>query len=233
MTMQTDLTPHADINELLDLLLARIQGILGKKLIGLYVFGSLVTGDFDYGCSDIDLVAAISADLDEKEFESIKKMHADIALTHKKWDDRIEAGYIAVANLKKATLHCKIALISPGEPFHVKEAENDWIINRYVLREKGLTLFGPAPKTLVNPIAKEDMMQALQELMKEWGEWIKHTEVLHSRKYQAFAILTMCRALYTFKTGEFVSKKQAASWAGRELPEWSALIRRALVWREA
>ncbi len=233
MTTQTDLTPHADINELLELLLARMQGILGKKLIGLYIFGSLVTGDFDYESSDIDLVAALSADLDEKELESIKMMHADIALTHKEWDDRIEAGYISIANLKKATLSCKIALISPGEPFHVKETENDWIINRYVLREKGRTLFGPAPKTLVDPIAKEDLMQAFQELMKEWREWIKHTEVMRSRNYQAYVILTMCRALYTFKTGEFVSKKQAASWAEKELPEWSSLIRRALIWREA
>src|SRR5947209_587760 len=233
MTMQIDLTQHVDINELLELLLGRIQAILGKKLIGLYIFGSLVTGDFDYESSDIDLVVALSADLDEKEFESIKMMHADIALIHKKWEGRIEAGYLSVANLKKPTLHCTIALISPGEPFHVKETENDWIINRYVLREKGRVLFGPAPKTLVDPIAKEDLMHAFQELMKEWREWIKHTEVLHSRNYQAFVILTMCRALYTFNTGEFVSKKQAALWAEKELPEWSSLIRRALVWREA
>lgn len=233
MTTQTDRTPHADINELLELLLSRIQTILGKKLIGLYIFGSLVTGDFDYESSDIDLVVALSADLDEKEFESIKMMHKDIAHTHKKWDGRIEAGYLSVANLKKATLRCKIALISPGEPFHVKETENDWIINQYVLREKGCTLFGPAPKTLVDPMAKEDLMQAFQELMKEWREWIKHTEVLRSRNYQAFVILTMCRALYTFKTGEFVSKKEAASWAEKELPEWSSLIQRALLWRDA
>jgi predicted nucleotidyltransferase len=233
MTTQTDLTPHTDINELLELLLARIQGILGKKLIGLYIFGSLVTGDFDYESSDIDLVAAISADLDEKEFESIKMMHVDIALTHKKWDDRIEAGYLSVANLKKATLSCKIALISPGEPFHVKETENDWIINRYVLREKGRTLFGPAPKTLVDPIAKEDLMQAFQGLMKEWREWIKHTEVMSPRNYQAYVILTMCRALYTVNYEEFVSKKEAALWAEKELPEWSSLIQRALLWREA
>src|SRR5438552_2138897 len=127
MLMQTDPTPYADINELLDLLLAWMQSILGKKLIGLYVFGSLVTGDFDYASSDIDLVAAISADLDEKEFESLKVMHADIALNHKQWDDRIEVGYLSVENLQKSTLQGKIALISPGEPFHVKEPGNDWI----------------------------------------------------------------------------------------------------------
>lgn len=230
MTMQIDATPFADINELLELILSRTQGILGKKLIGLYIFGSLVVGDFDYESSDIDLVAAITAELDENEFERLKMMHTDITLNNKTWDDRIEIGYISVENLKKSQPHFTIALISPGEPFHVKEADTDWIINRYVLREKGITLFGPAPQTLVEPIAREELIQAVQEQAKEWREWIHHER---SRNFQAFAILTMCRALYTVKTGEFVSKKQAALWAEKELPQWSSFIQHALLWREA
>jgi hypothetical protein len=43
----------------------------------------------------------------------------------------------------------------------------------------------------------------------------------------------MCRALYAFKNGEQVSKKQAALWAQKELPQWSPLITAALSWREA
>ena len=35
------------------------------------------------------------------------------------------------------------------------------------------------------------------------------------------------------RTGERVSKRQAALWAQEELPEWSGLIRSALAWREA
>ena len=53
------------------------------------------------------------------------------------------------------------------------------------------------------------------------------------RKEQSYAILAMCRALYTHKNGEQVSKRQAALWAQAELPEWSELIQNALVWREA
>lgn len=230
MMIQTDPTAYTDINELLELLLSGMQKILGEKLIGLYIFGSLVVGDFDYESSDIDLVAAISAELDEHEFERLKMMQADIVRNNKKWDDRIEIGYISVENLKKSKPHFTIALISPGEPFHVKEADTDWIINRYVLREKGIALFGPSPKTLVDSISKEELIQAVQEQAKEWREWIHHDR---QRNFQAFAILTMCRALYTFKTGDFVSKKQAALWAEKELPHWSSLIQNALLWREA
>jgi hypothetical protein len=42
----------------------------------------------------------------------------------------------------------------------------------------------------------------------------------------------MCRALYAYKNGDQVSKKQAALWAENELPEWSKLIQNALQWRE-
>ncbi|MDQ2903096.1 MAG: DUF4111 domain-containing protein [Chloroflexota bacterium] len=233
MTTQTEPTPYTDINALLALFLERMQTILGPKLIGLYVFGSLVTGDFDYESSDIDLVAALAADLDDKELERIRTMHVDIALAHKQWDNRIEVGYLSLESLKKSTAHGKIALISPGEPLHVKESGADWIINRYVLREKGATLYGPAPKTLVEPISKQERLRALQELLQEWRGWITATEHLRSRPYQAFMIVTMCRLLYTFKTAELVSKKQAALWAEQEMPEWSSLIQRALAWRAA
>ena len=56
---------------------------------------------------------------------------------------------------------------------------------------------------------------------------------LPDRKGQAYAILTLCRALHLHRTGEKASKRQAALWAQEELPEWSGLIRSALAWRTA
>lgn len=56
---------------------------------------------------------------------------------------------------------------------------------------------------------------------------------MHSRKAQAYAILTMCRALYTLKYGEQVSKNHAALWVQQEFPEWASLMQNALSWREA
>jgi predicted nucleotidyltransferase len=229
--MQTDPTPYAEINQLLELLLSGIQKILGEKLVGLYLYGSLVTGDFDHGSSDIDLIAALSSGIDDKDFTHLQKMHNDFANKHKQWDDRIEVCYISVAALRTVKSHTSIvANISSGEPFHVKETRKDWLIDWYVVREKGITLFGPSPKTLIEPISKEEFMQAVQEQMKAWGEWVHD---MHKRKEQAYAILTMCRVLYAYKNGEQVSKKQAALWAMNELPEWSSFIQNALMWREA
>src|SRR2546430_15367777 len=93
-------TPYADINELLNILLSQIQAILGKKLVGFYLYGSLVWGDFDYLISDIDLLAATTSDVDNEEFHALNKMHDDFATKYKKWDDRIEVQYLSLYGLK-------------------------------------------------------------------------------------------------------------------------------------
>ena len=65
------ITPYPEIEKLLSDLLYQMQRILAKNLIGSYLYGSLVTGDFDLEVSDIDLLAATSFDIDDKEFERL------------------------------------------------------------------------------------------------------------------------------------------------------------------
>lgn len=229
--MQTDPTPYADINELLELLLSGMQKILDEKLIGLYLYGSLVIGDFDPNISDIDLVAALSSEIDDKEFDELQKMHIDFANQHREWNDRIEVCYISLAALGTVkTRTSKIANISPGEPFHIRESIKEWLTDWYLIREKGITLFGPSPKTIIEPISKDEYIQAVRARAKARDEWIHD---IHNRKSQVYAVLTMCRALYALKYGEQVSKKKAASWAEKEFPEWASVIQNDLLWREA
>lgn len=222
-------TPYVDINSLLAELLTGMQAILGTKLVALYLYGSLVTGDFDHEVSDIDLLAATAADIDDNEFVALQTMHHDFATRHREWDDRIEVAYLSVAALKTfRTQVSKIAVISPGEPFHFKEAGKDWLMNWYVVREKGVVLFGPPTYELIEPITKDEFLQAVREHAQAWREWVQYAR---ARKAQAYAILTVCRAFYTLRNGESVSKKRAAIWAAHELPECSSLIQSALVWR--
>jgi hypothetical protein len=55
---------------------------------------------------------------------------------------------------------------------------------------------------------------------------------LRGGEYQAFAILSMCRALYTLDHGTVVSKPVAARWAQEALgARWAGLIEQALTWR--
>ncbi|MBA2276922.1 MAG: DUF4111 domain-containing protein [Chloroflexia bacterium] len=226
-------TPYAEVNDLLDILRSSLDEILSGKLVGLYAFGSLVTGEFDPDLSDIDLAAAIAADLDDTEYARLETMHAAIAQANPRWDDRIEVGYISVELLRSFDPRDCIAVISPGEPFHRRAANDSWLFNLRVLREHGLTLSGPPPRSLISPIASDDLARALGGAMRMWRAWLPDAEPVMHAKPQAYVILTMCRALYAHQHAAFVSKREAARWAAPELPEWSSLIRDALAWYDS
>lgn len=225
------ITPYPEIEKLLSSLLYQMQRILDKNLIGLYLYGSLVTGDFDLEISDIDLLAVTSFDIDDKEFEQLRNMHSDLIAQNPNWDGRIEIQYLSANALQTfKTQRSQIAVISPGEPFNIKDAGIDWLINWYIVRKKSVTLFGPSPQILIPPISKEEFLQASREHAKDWVEWANQPR---DGKGQSYVILTMCRALYASQNGEQASKKQAALWAQEKFPQWTLLIQKALVWRAA
>src|SRR3712207_2269106 len=124
------ITPYADIDEILHTLRSQIQQTLGEQLVGLYLYGSLVTGDFDPDISDIDLLAVTRAQIDDPEFERLDVMHTAFVAGHPVWNDRIEIAYLSQPALETfRSQSSPIAIISPGEPFHFKEAGKDWLIN--------------------------------------------------------------------------------------------------------
>jgi hypothetical protein len=210
---------------------ARIQTILGDRLTGLYLYGSLVTGDFDPALSDIDLLAATDGDLRDDDFSRLERMHAEFARERPEWDDRIEVAYLAVAGLQTfRAQRSPIAVISPGEPFHFKDAGLDWLVNWYVVRERGVTLAGPPPRQLIAPIAKDEYLSGVRDYAREFRQRVAQPL---PRRSQSYAILTLCRAYHTLKTGELASKTRSARWAENEWPAWASLIQQALVWRSA
>ena len=222
-------TPYADIDALLSNLLGRMQRVLGDKLTGLYLYGSLVTGDFDHAISDIDLLAVLKSGLNAREFDGLLQMHDGFAAENPFWHGRIEVAYLPSAALKTFRSQVsKIAVISPGEPFHTKDAAREWLMNWWMVREHGVTLFGPLPGTLIDPISREEFLQNVREHTVLWGEWIEENRALPP---QSYVIITACRALYAISHGEQASKKRAARWAQARYPQWAGLIGDALSWR--
>src|SRR5713226_9801900 len=141
-----------------------MQHIFGDRLIGLYLYGSLVWGDFDHDTSDIDLLAATASDVEQKEFGLLKQMHADIAVKHPQWNNRIEVQYYSLEGLKNFKSEARSMVnISPGEPIHIIQAGKEWLMNWHFVQDYGVTLFGPTPKTFIEPVSNAEFMQAVRQ----------------------------------------------------------------------
>jgi len=224
-----DATLNDQIEPLLDDLLVGIKSALGPKLVGLYLYGSLVSGGFLPDVSDLDLLAAMAGEVEASDLDPLREMHDRVARRHPAWENRIEVAYLSLAGLRTFTEHrSPLAIISPGEPLHLIDAGSDWLMNWYLVREGGRTLFGPPPATLIAPIAKAAFVESIRELARQSGVW---TDRLGTRGPLAYAVLTMCRALLLHRRGEHLSKEEAAVWAREELPAWADLIDNAVRWR--
>lgn len=231
-------TPYPAVNATLRLLLSEVHSVLGIEFVGLYLYGSLSLGDFDPGSSDIDFVIATIRDLPRALVDDLATMHRRIAASGLPWARRLEGWYIPLAALRRfdpaRSRHPTIGL---DWDFGYGRHQADWMIQLHIIREQGVAIWGPPPTSLIDPVTPAQLREAaLQNALGFWAAQVEsdtaEPEWLRTREYQAFAILTMCRILYTLQSGEVVSKPVAASWAMAALdPAWTPLIEQALLWR--
>lgn len=106
-------------------------------------------------------------------------------------------------------------------PFDVIAPDAARQLNRHILREQGITLFGPPPAPLIAPLTRDELVAAVRTALAGWRTYPGARPVTRTRYYQAFAILTMCRALYALEHGVLVSKLVAARWPGAQTTPWT------------
>jgi hypothetical protein len=223
-------TSEPAVDSLLASIREAIVAVTGPSLVGLYLFGSLASGDFDAAVSDIDLLAVLADSPSERLVRHLGRMHADLAQANPAWNDRIEVVYISTHGLVNCRTHTTtIAVISSGEPFQVVEAGPDWILNWYPARQDAVRVLGPPIDRLIPPIPSAEYIDQVRRSLVGFTNRVPDDATPGS---QAYAILTMCRGLYAIRFGERLSKRTAASWAQQEFPPWADLIRRALGWRQ-
>jgi len=218
--------------EVLDLLRRLVAGqrhVLGDTLVGSYLYGSVIGGDYDPEVSDVDTVCVLRAELTPAEVAGLEVLHRALICDTPRWNDRVEVVYVSTDTLRNFRTASAAARISPGEPFHTITVDHRWLMDWYQLREQGVSLVGPPPSALVPPIARDAWVEAIRQHMLACPQWL---DGYATRGAQAYAILTMCRGLRACLTSEHVSKREAARWAYEQMPEQASLIRDALTSRQ-
>jgi Aminoglycoside adenylyltransferase, C-terminal domain len=203
---------------------------VGGSLVGLYLYGSLATSDFEPYVSDIDLIAALTDAPDAPLVARLHRMHAGIAQADPEWDDRIEVDYVSTRGLAECrTRTTTIARISPGEPLHLLEAGRDFLLDWYPARRDGIPLVGPPIDSLIPPIPESEYCDEVRTYLAGFRARFDEDADVGS---QAYAVLTMCRGFYSLTARERLSKRQAGLRVRQDFPRWDALIDRALDWRD-
>ena len=98
------------------------------------------------------------------------------------------------------------------------------------MRERGIALLGPDPRTLVAPVPADALHREIVETMRTWREQLlANPAALNNRFYQPCAVLSYCRMLHTLQIGRIESKPAGAAWAKLTLDgRWGPLIQQAM-----
>lgn len=225
---QIILTPYADLNTVLQDLVDSIQKIVGNKFIGAYLQGSFAVGDFDQH-SDVDFIIVIQEELSDNEVESLQVMHERIFHHDTRWAQHLEGSYFPEAVLRNHTgLGRQVWYIDNGSRSLERSDHCNTLLVRWVVREFGVTLAGPPPETVVDPISTAALRTEIKAYMYNWAEDIfNNPERYNNRFYQTYIVLNYCRALHDLTNGYPGSKRAGAEWAKANLdPAWSDLIDR-------
>jgi hypothetical protein len=230
-------TPYPEVNAVVHDLLTSLHAILGAQLVGMYLVGSLALGDFDPRESDLDLVIVTVGALPDKTVAALRDLHQRFDHSASAWAARLDAAYLPQEEVREASATgaaARYPILQWPELLELGHLEGGWPIWRDTLREHGVVVSGPDPRSLVDPVQPDDLRRASAATVEGWrarahGDpaWVAGLRV---RREHTYVVLTLCRLLYTLDTGSVASKPVAARWAARTgASRWRELIARATI----
>jgi len=215
------------VSALLQSLTENLAAILRANLVGVYLYGSITQRAFNPKRSDVDCIVVTKRELSEKQFARLRKW-LTVSAKLNSWTTRLQITFLIKDQV--LTMTARACLYQFGI---LKRCGSDGnpIIWLNVLKS-GAVLFGPSAESFVPPITSKILFQALQREVGYLREEISNkpkSEWRDVSSYRDYAVLTLCRILYSGRKGTIVSKQTAANWAIKHLPlRWRHIIRQAM-----
>lgn len=232
-------TPYADLNSVLDHFVVGVQAVLSGNFCGAYLQGSFAVGDADVH-SDVDFIVVTQDEVSDGQQAALQAMHARIYQLDTPWAQHLEGSYIPKTRLRRVDpTRVRYFYLDNGATEFTWDNHCNTAVVRWSVREHGIVLAGPDPKTLIEPVIADQLRAEVREAMSEWAASVYRSEERFevagevrpgmSRWKQALLVLSFCRILHTLQSGIVTSKRQAGEWALAALgPEWKSLIQQAL-----
>jgi hypothetical protein len=228
-----DPTQFPELNQLLTELTQRARDVLQDNFVGAYLEGSFAVGDADE-YSDCDFLIPVNGPITADQEAGLRELHREFPHRSGHWCRDLEGAYPDRAQLKSLHgLDVPWLYVDRGHQAMEWSTHCNTDVVRWTLRERGIALVGPDPKTLVDPVPgavlQETMRRLLPRLLEDLLEWTTF-EIAWTQRYMVTA---HCRMLHTLHTGEITSKRAALLWALNVLDEqWHPLLVQVMADRE-
>jgi len=229
--------PYPELQEVINIFVDEVAAELKENLVGIYLVGSIASGDFDLD-SDVDFLVVTNTELTEANMKPLQDIQTRIHEIDCYPAKHLEGSYISISDLNdwETVGKKKLYYFDNGSTtYELSTHDNQWHV-RWILRERGITLTGQKPETILQAIPPDELTNEIKASLFQvkiffGDETNRPLSFFNSRFGQSFVVLTYCRMLHTLHTGTVQSKKAGAQWAKQFIdPKWVKLIDQA--WNE-
>jgi hypothetical protein len=171
----------------------------------------------------------IKRNLDDNEIKALSKWYKQISKVNP-WVKRLEMTYSTKQNVSK-----RLGQKSGNLVYHNSKLRKiDWSdgvnsITWFNIHQSGSVLYGFNPNLFVPQVSKKMLRRALKMGLGYFKN--RRPKFARAPWDQAYAVLTLCRILYTLKNNTITSKDKAAKWCIKVMPEWEKLVNLSLEYR--
>lgn len=200
-------TIYPELNRVLEELVASARTILDENFCGAYLQGSFAVGDADVH-SDVDFVVVTNGEVTEERLEALQAMHKRIYALKSPWAQHLEGSYMPRDELRYVDKsRSPYWYLDNGATELIRDNHCNTAVVRWSLREHGVVLAGPDPKSLVDPVSAAQLRSDALTALGEWLDWLLEQNSL-SRRAQSLLVLSICRILQTVESGTVASERR-------------------------
>jgi hypothetical protein len=184
---------------------------LSERLSGLgwardlLVAGSLATGDYVPGVSDLDLVAVVDGPLDREREACLSDLHQDL-----------DGG--AAAGTDLGCVYVEERMLLDPEALHPTWTHGELVrrtlsgVSRAELVRHGFAVFGRSPAELLPAVSDDDVREAARaELCGYWAWAARRPRMWLNPVIADLGLTSMARGRYALRTGRLMTKTEAIS----------------------
>ena len=219
------------LDRILPAFIEDLRASIGDDLVGVYHFGSAVSGGFDPALSDIDLLIVTARPVDAIRFEIFAGLIERLQAREPEWAGRLDVNFVGRATLADFR--------QPGGPFveisheerlALHRRSEDWLETWFLARDANRALLGPPPWEVIPPIEFDEFLEVM---VVDVHNYVARVRYDWSDGKIAYRVMTLCRLLRSIETRAICSKQEGVEWGAARYPEWAWLIHAAWEVREA
>jgi len=208
------------LDRILPALVEDLRSSLGPELVGVYLYGSAVSGGFDPYLSDLDVVVVTAGSTDEIDLGVFEGIVRRLTAREPAWADRRDITFVGRGTLMTFRDGGPLVEISHDDPLRRMTAD-DWLETWFLVREADTALVGPSPTSLIPPIDFAEFIGGAALDVDRLVEKVLDDPDDGSVAYRA---LTLCRVLRSLASGAICSKDEAAAWVSERFSERRSVI---------